>query len=139
MSSTPGGSFNPTERMLKQFSGLWVLCFSAVAAWQQFHHHRHAAAIVLAVLAVTVGPLGLAWPQGIRPIFVGWMALAYPVGWLVSRIVLGAIFYGLFTPVAWTFRLIGRDLLGLKSQPAAATYWHSKPQVKDKAEYLHQF
>jgi|SRR5579863_3041415 len=131
--------FNPTERMLRQFAALWVVFFLAIAARQELHHHRHVAAIILAVLAVTIGPLGMAWPRAIKPIFVGWMALAYPIGWTVSRIVLSIIFYGLFTPVAWVFRIMGRDALGLKSQPAATTYWRAKPAATDQAQYLRQF
>ena len=131
--------FNPTERMLRQFAAIWVVFFGAVAAWQEYHHHRHLLALLVALLAVTVGPLGVAWPRTIRPVFVGWMALVYPIGWIVSRVVLGVIFYGLFTPVAWIFRIIGRDELRLKRQPHTGTYWHSKPRATDKAHYLRQF
>jgi len=125
--------------MLRQFAGIWILFFGAIAAWQNVHHHRPAAAIALAILSVTVGPLGLVWPRAIRPLFIGWMALAYPIGWTVSRIVLGGIFYGLFTPLAWAFRIAGRDELGLKPQPGAASYWISRPPATDRARYLRQF
>lgn len=125
--------------MLRHFAAMWTVFFGGAAAWQQFVLHRPPLAAVLAVLAVTVGPLGVAWPRAIRPVFVGWMTLAYPVGWVVSRIVLGVVFYFLFTPVAWAFRLIGRDALELKSQPTATTYWHSRPKVTDKSGYLRQF
>lgn len=137
--SAPKSLFNPTDRMLRQFAALWVIFFLAVAARQEFHHHRRGVAIALVVLAVTVGPLGLALPRMIKPIFIGWMALAYPIGWTVSRIVLGIIFYGLFTPVAWVFRMIGRDALMLKSRPNAPTYWQVKPGATDKAQYMRQF
>jgi RsiW-degrading membrane proteinase PrsW (M82 family) len=137
--SAPKSLFNPTDRMLRQFAALWLVFFLAIAARQEFHHHHRMAAIVLAVLAVTLGPLGMAWPRILRPIFIGWMALAYPIGWVVSRIVLGIIFFGLFTPVAWIFRMIGRDALVLKSQPDAATYWLTKPVATDKAQYMRQF
>lgn len=139
MTATHGNPFRPTERMLRQFAGIWVVFFGAIAAWQEFHHDRHLLAIVLAALAVTVGPIGVAWPRTIRPVFIGWMTLVYPVGWTVSRVALGVVFYGLFTPVAWIFRMIGRDELRLKRQPHAATYWHSKPRAIDKAKYLRQF
>jgi hypothetical protein len=131
--------FNPTERMLRQFAAIWIVFFAGNAAWQELHHHRHVLALVLAILSVTVGPLGVAWPRAIRPIFVGWMALAYPIGWTVSRIVLGTIFYGLFTPLGWVFRMASRDELGLKKQPDAQTYWRSKTCAADKADYLRQF
>jgi hypothetical protein len=125
--------------MLRQFAAMWIVFFGAAAAWQRLVLHRPVLSTVLAVLAVTVGPMGVAWPRLIRPVFVGWMAIAYPIGWVVSRIILGVVFYFVFTPVAWFFRLVGRDALELKSQPTATTYWHPRPKVTDKSAYLRQF
>jgi hypothetical protein len=131
--------FRPTERVLREFSGTWVAFFGTLAVWQQFHHHRPGVAIALAAAALTMGPVGLAWPRAMRPVFIGWMALVYPIGWTMSRIVLGAVFYGLFTPVAYIFRIVGRDELRLRPQPQRATYWQIKPRVNDNAQYLRQF
>jgi Saxitoxin biosynthesis operon protein SxtJ len=139
MSSANDNPFKPSDRMLRQFSGLWILFFGAIAAWQGLHQHRHSTAIILAVVAVVGGVLGLAWPRGIKPIFIGWMALAFPIGWVISRLILGILFYGLFTPVAWIFRLMGRDAMALKPQPQAATYWLPKEHDVDKARYFNQF
>lgn len=122
--------------MLRQFSGIWIVFFGAIAARQEYHHH-HTVAIVLAALAFTLGPLGLVWPRVMKPIFVGWMRLTHPIGWVVSRLVLGLIFYGLFTPFAWVFRLMGRDALRLKPQPQASTYWLVKPRA-DLSQYFRQ-
>jgi len=139
MSSSFGNPFKPTDRMLRQFSVLWIVFFGATALVQQFYHDRHLAAVVLATLAVTVGPLGIIAPRAIKPVFVGWMAIAYPIGWLMSRIIVGIIFYGLFTPVAFLFRFIRRDELGLRSKPQADTYWQPKQSARDQADYLRQF
>jgi hypothetical protein len=130
--------FNPNDRTLRQFSGMWIVFLGAVAARQAWHQHYLRAA-VLAVLAFVVGPMGLIRPTAIRFIFVGWMRLVYPIGWTVSRSTLGILFYGLFTPIALVFRVIGRDALGLKQQSHADTYWRSKPQPVDKAQYMRQF
>ena len=138
MSSTHDNPFKPSDRMLRQFSGLWIVFFGIIAARQEFHHHRHVLALVLGVLAVTLGPAGMVWPRIIKPIFIGWMAVAYPIGWVVSRVILGIIFYGLFAPVALFFRVRGRDALRLKSEPQAASYWQPKPQALDKAQYFRQ-
>jgi len=137
--SAPETLFNPSDRVLRQFAALWIVFFLAIAARQEYHHQRHTVAIVLAVLAVTIGPLGLAWPRIIRPVFTGWMRVTYPIGWVVSRVVLGIIFYGLFTPVAWLFRIMGRDALMLKPRPDSGTYWCPKPSASDKAQYMRQF
>jgi saxitoxin biosynthesis operon SxtJ-like protein len=131
--------FHPTPRTLRQFGALWIIFFGTMAMWQGLHHARHALALALAVLAVTIGPVGMVAPRFIRPIFVGWMIAVYPIGWVVSRIVLGILFYGLFTPVGLAFRFLGRDELRLKPQGEAATYWLKKPQAEDKAQYLRQF
>jgi membrane protease YdiL (CAAX protease family) len=139
MSTSHPNPFAPSDRMLRQFGGLWILFFGLIAAWQEFRHERHTLALVLAVLAVTIGPLGIVWPRGIKPIFIGWMALAFPIGWAISRLVLGLLYYGMFTPVACFFRLTGRDELRLKPQREAATYWKPKPGAADKARYLRQF
>ena len=58
-----------------------------------------------------IGLLGLLWPRVIRPVYVGWMVLAFPIGWTVSQAMLAVMFYGLFTPIGLLFRLIGRDPL----------------------------
>jgi hypothetical protein len=139
MGAVDDSPFRPTERVLRQFAAISVVFFGAAAWWQEFHHHRHVLAVVIAVLAMTIGPLGLASPRAIRPVFIGWMALAYPVGWTVSRIVLGMVFYGLFTPLGWIFRFAGRDELILRPRPDEVTYWRPKPSVVDKAQYLRQF
>jgi hypothetical protein len=131
--------FNPNARTLRQFAVIWIFFFAAIGAREEFHYHRHILAIVLGVLALTVGPLGVVLPQVIRPLFIGWMALAFPIGWTVSRIILGVIFYGGFTPIAWGFRVIGRDALALKQRPKAETYWCPKPAAADKSQYLSQF
>jgi hypothetical protein len=129
----------PTERMLRQFAGLWIVFFTALAAWHGLYHGRAIVGTILVALAVTIGPMGLVWPSAIRPIFVGWMALAYPVGWVVSRVVLGVLFYGIFTPVAYVFRLTHRDELGLKRKIDATTHWETKQGATDKKQYLRQF
>ena len=60
---------------------------------------------------MTLGPLGLIWPRLLRPIYVAWMVLAFPIGWTISQLILAVMFYGLFTPIGLVFRLIGRDPL----------------------------
>ena len=42
------------------------------------------------------------------------MVLAFPIGWTVSLVLLGLVYYGLFTPIGLVFRLVGRDALQLR-------------------------
>jgi hypothetical protein len=129
----------PDDRMLRQFAALWIAFFATIAVAQEFYHHRHFLALVLGILAATVGLMGLLRPRAIKPIFVGWMVLVFPIGWTISHAILGSVFYLIFSPVALLFRIIGRDALAVKPRPSVASYWSRKPKPKDKSEYLRQF
>jgi hypothetical protein len=114
------------------------LFFGALAAWHGLHGQT-TSSVVLAALAMTIGPLGLLWPAAVRPIFVGWLALAFPIGWLVTLLTLAFVYYLILTPLALWFRLIGRDPLTLRKRPNELTYWRPKPQPADKRSYFRQF
>jgi hypothetical protein len=131
--------FSPQPRMLRQFAGLWLAFFGGLAAWQGLVRGRVGVALALAVLAVAIGGLGLARPRLIRPIFVGWMVLAFPIGWTISLVLLGLVYYGLFLPIGLVFRLVGRDALQLRPRPNLTTYWTSRPEVADVRRYFRQF
>ena len=131
--------FRPPAKTLRQFAGLWLVCFSGLAAWEGFVRGHANLAVALAVLALTIGPLGLVLPRFIRPVFVAWMVLAFPIGWTVSQLILALIFYGLFTPISLIFRLIGRDPLHRARQPALESYWTPKATPTDSRRYFKQF
>jgi hypothetical protein len=132
-------SFAPNSRTLRQFAGLWLLCFVGLACWEGFGKGNPTAALVLAALALTVGPLGLLWPQAVRPLFVGWMVLAFPIGWTVSQVLLALLFYGVFTPVGLVLKLAGRDSLARRYRPDKDTYWEPKAVPADVRSYFRQF
>jgi hypothetical protein len=130
--------FDPTEKMLRQFGALSIVFFGALAA-RAYFHHRPLLAIILEAVGLAIGVSGLVRPRSIRPVFIGWMKVAFPIGWIVSRIVLAAIFYAIITPIALVFRLMGRDVLGVKRGTGRTTYWQSKAVVNDKSRYFRQF
>jgi carbamoyltransferase len=127
-----------SARTLRQFAALWLLILGGLAFWQGYARDHTVVAGVLAVLAVAVGFLGLLKPQAIRLIFVGATACTFPIGWAVSQVLLVILFYGVFTPVALVFKLIGRDALGRCPRPDLPTYWTPQPQVEDIRAYFHQ-
>ncbi len=129
----------PPNRTLRQFAVLWIVFFAGLACWHGFFQDHQALAIAFAVLALTIGPLGLVKPQAIRWIFVGSMVVTFPIGWVVSRLVLACLFYGIFTPVGLAFRLMGRDALHRRPRPEEPTYWTAKPAATGPKSYLRQF
>lgn len=131
--------FDPSVRTLRQFAGLWLAIFGSMALWEEFGRARPGVALLVAALAFTVGPIGLLQPRWIQPIYVSWMVLAFPIGWTVSQVVLLVVFFGLFTPIGFFFRALGRDPLERKINHAAQTYWTPKPTPTDLGRYFKQF
>lgn len=131
--------FNPPRKVLRQFAGLCLLIFGGLALWEIFGRGRTGIAGLLALLALTIGPLGLIRPEWIRLIYVGWMILAFPIGWTVSQIILLLMFFGLFTPIGLTFRLVGRDTLQRARRPELESYWKPKPVSTELRRYFKQF
>jgi Saxitoxin biosynthesis operon protein SxtJ len=131
--------FHPSLKTLRQFAGLCLVFFGGLAAWQGIVSGRGTLALALAALALMIGLLGLLWPRMIRPVYVGWMILAFPIGWTVSQAMLAVMFYGLFTPIGLLFRLIGRDPLHRARRADLETYWSPKPSADDPRRYFKQF
>jgi hypothetical protein len=130
---------NPSDRLLRQFAGLCLLFFGGMAAWRAWRQGPSPVVYGLAALALGLGIVGLIRPRAIRPVFVGWMMLAYPIGWLISNAVLALMYYGIITPLGLAFRLAGRDVLRRKRPRDAATYWAAKPTPADVRRYFQQY
>lgn len=60
-----------------------------------------------------------------------WMGLGLLIGMVVSPIVLGIIFFVLFTPISLVMKLFGRDELRLKVRERPS---HWKPRTTDAAQ-----
>lgn len=72
----------------------------------------------------------------LRPIYVGWMTFAFAFGWVNTRLILGIVFYLIFTPAGLVMKLLGKDPLVLRFDREATTYWvKRKPQDQSKNRY----
>lgn len=131
--------FDASQRTLRQFAGLWLGALCALACYWGWWRGYPTTGWILAALAVTIGPLGLLAPHLIRPVWAASLIVTFPIGWLLSRVLLGVLYYGLFTPFALVFRLIGRDSLARHRRPTGETYWIPKPAITDLRRYYRQF
>src|SRR2546430_12260573 len=93
---------NPSSKTLRQFAAAWLVFFGIIAA-QQYRHGYHDAGMVIGVLAVIVGVAGVIKPALLRWIFLGWMVLAFPIGWGVLPLVVILMYYVILYPVARPF------------------------------------
>jgi hypothetical protein len=77
----------------------------------------HTVWTIAAVLIVT----GLVVPRALVPVHFVWVRVGHALGFVNTRILLGGIYYGLFTPIATFFRFRGRD--PLQRRRRQDTYW----------------
>jgi hypothetical protein len=75
-------------------------------------------------LLLALGFLGVSLirPRILLPLNKLWMRFGVVLGMIVSPVVLGVLFFGIFTPVGLLLRLFGRDELRLKLK-GTLSYW----------------
>ena len=64
---------------------------------------------------------------------------AFPVGFVVSHLVLAILFFGVLTPAGLLMRLLGRDPLERKFDEGRKSYWVDLPEPKEPRDYFRQF
>jgi len=77
----------------------------------------------LFVVAVVFAGVTLYRAHWLAPAKRAWMKLGLLMHHVVSPVVMGLIFFAVFTPVGIVMRLFGRDAMNRAWDPAARTYW----------------
>ena len=129
--------WNPTDRVLRQFAALGMAVLAGLA-WRQARQDHDTLACICLAAAALAGPASLVWPRLVRPLFVGWMVLAFPVGWVLGLIAVAVLYYGVLTPLGLLFKLCGRDALCRRYQPELASYWAPR-QASEVRSYFRSF
>lgn len=83
--------------------------------------------------------IGLLMPAALRPIHKMWMGLAFVLGWFVSRLILSILYYLVITPISLVLKMSSKDLLQLKIDKNASSYWikrQSEERGPEKYEKL---
>ncbi|MGH7492279.1 MAG: hypothetical protein ACREOO_07780 [bacterium] len=69
------------------------------------------------------GALGLLLPAWLRPVQRAWMALALLLGFVMNRVILTAVFWGMFAPAGLILRILRKDLLRERWDGKVESYW----------------
>lgn len=113
----------PTRRDLLVF-GFTLAVVVAVGGW------------VVAGRTSTATPARIVWGAGAalvalyaavpplrRPVFVGTGLATWPIGWLLSHVVLLTVHLAVITPIGLALRATGRDPMHRRFDRDAPTYW----------------
>ena len=98
-----------------------------------FYQWLWGVAIVVFLITITV-------PIVIKPVYRTALFFAHILGWINTRLILGIIYYFIFTPISIVFKIIKKDPLDRKFDKQAKTYWNINFQkIENKGQYLKQF
>lgn len=120
------------KKELREF-GTVMGCFFAILGGLLFWRHRPY--LWAGGLCLFFFTFGFLWPFALKPLQKAWMALAVSMGFVMSRVILSVLFFGVLTPLSLISRLLGKKYLDLSfRKPGEATYW-TRAQAKHEKEY----
>jgi hypothetical protein len=131
---------SPTLRQLRQFGLIWMgfVAFFGVLAWFKFDNQSLAKGFWIA--AVVVPCIGWLLPSFMRLVFVGMSYLAWPIGFVVSHVVLAGVYYLVLTPIGLLMRLSRYDPMKRRFDREADSYWESRSdEAVQASRYFRQF
>ena len=148
MSSMVELNFRPDARTLRQFgwialAGFGLLGLCAWNGWLLFRHlpdpAREPVSLALSGLGALSAAFSLVFPRANAPLFVGLSLVAFPIGFVLSYVIMATLFYVVIAPVGFTLRAIGKDPLDRRFLSNTKTYWKDARPARAKADYFRQF
>lgn len=132
--------YNPSRKKLRDF-GIIALVASIILSLF-FYFFKHIAVhwiLVIICIGLFIFISSLISAKLTRLIYLGLTFLTYPIGLVVSFLVMTIFYFLIVTPVGLVFKLAGKDPLHRKFDYEAKSYW-LKRQSPDKLDrYFHQF
>jgi len=129
---------NPSAKDLRWF-GVLLAVFAGLVGTLSWWRDATTAATVIWSVGLAMAALYYAWPAARRPIFLGWMYLAYPIGWVMSHVILAVIFFLVITPIGLLMRALGRDPMNRRFDPSTTSYWEPRDKTTGTDRYFRQF
>lgn len=85
------------------------------------------------VLLVAFGAL---YPAALKPLQRAWMTMAVLMGFVMTRVILGVLFFGALLPVGLVARAFGARFFERTPDPGAETYWRRREGHPSGPEHL---
>ncbi len=94
----------------------------------------------LGFFSLTFLAAGALFPRKLGGVHRRWMRFAEIIGAFNAKLILGLMYYAVFTPVRCVFALLGNDPMKRKPEPDAETYWVAHdPPSDDPKRFERQF
>lgn len=135
-------NLKPNDKILKDF-GIISLVMSIIIAsllhWVKSDPIALSTAGYIVAAGFIVFIMSLISVSLVKPIYIVLVFVTIPIGWVISHLVLGLFYYGMITPVAIYFKLIGRDVMCRKYDKQCDSYWIEHEDPASVKRYKQQF
>ena len=141
-------NLRPSASTLRNFGFIAVAGFGfvSVIAWYEvlifslgLGSAREPVAIAFGALAAMAGLFSLVYPKANLPIYLGLTIATYPIGFVLSYLIMGTLFYLIIAPIGLLVRTFSHDPMARETLPDAASYWEDAPGARPHASYFKQF
>lgn len=113
------------------FAGILVFLFGLLLPYWKHHEIR----VWPFYIGMPIALLATVWPAALRPFYTVWMKFGAVMGFINTRIIMSVFFFVMITPLAWVFKLLGKDPMARKLEKSVNTYRVlSKPYAKEEME-----
>lgn len=77
----------------------------------------------LLIVSAAIAVVTLARAEWLAPLNRAWMKLGALMHMVVSPVIMGIMFFGVFTPMGWVMRRFGWDAMRRTREATAKSYW----------------
>jgi len=130
---------NPTRRQLTVFGLLWLAFFGLFGGMSWWKTGLLAEAGVFWAIGAALPALGLVWPGVLRIVYLAASYATFPIGFVVSYVILAVVYYLVLTPIGLVSRLTGYDPMQRRFDRSAKTYWTPREPEETTERYFKQF
>lgn len=97
------------------------------------------ASLVVWGMALVFPVVYYAVPALQKRLYVGFLYAVFPIGFVVSNVILALAYYLVVTPIGLVMRLFGYDPMERRLRPEEKSYWVEHQRVDDPKRYFRQF
>lgn len=128
-----------SRRELLWFGPLFALFGGTVGAMALWRFAAPDVARWIWIVSAAVIAIYYLVPPVRKWIFIGWMASVFPIGWILSHVLLSVVFYLVVFPIGMLLRLFRYEVLHRRFDPEATSYWIKREARSDPRRYFRQF
>ncbi len=126
---------SPTPAELKSFSLIFATVFAVVFVGVKFNYDYYPVWSLVSAVLFLMAAFFL--PSSVKWLYHIWQRFGRLISGVVSPLVMGILFFCVFTPMALVLKVMGKDLLNKKIDKTQSSYW--LPREKQPGSLKNQF